>query len=264
MDDLPENGLTMPAVFIGHGSPMNAVEDNPFSLEWVSIGKTLPRPDAILCISAHWETMGTHVTAAENPVTIHDFWGFPETLNSMNYPATGQPHLAELLRHNIQGSVVNLDKHRGLDHGAWSVLHRMFPKADIPVVQLSLDTRRGLEFHYRLGKELGFLRKRGILILGSGNLVHNPGLITLQDAPFEWAARVDALLSKRILEGAHDDLMKVEQLDPGTKLAIPTYEHYLPLLYILAVQNPKEKVQFFREGFTFGSISMRSLVVGGL
>lgn len=253
---------TMPALFVGHGSPMNAVEDNEFSRAWIEVGERLPQPKAILCISAHWETMGTYVTAMENPKTIHDFYGFPPKLYQQRYPAPGSPELAALVRQTIQSADVQLDFEWGVDHGAWSVLMRMFPKADIPVVQLSLDRTQPPAVHYELGKSLRPLRDQGILIIGSGNMVHNLGIMTWEDRAYGWADEFDQILKRRIETGDHQAIVNYHQLGRAAQLAIPTNEHFLPLLYVLGLQDDGEQVNFFAEKVTFGSISMRGLKIG--
>jgi 4,5-DOPA dioxygenase extradiol len=249
----------MPALFVGHGSPMNAIEDNEFSRAWAEVGKALPRPNAILCVSAHWETAGTQVTAMEHPKTIHDFGGFPRELYEMQYPAPGSPELARLIQGTVQKAQVRLDQDWGLDHGTWSVLCRMFPDADIPVVQLSLDRTQEPAFHYALGKELRVLRNKGILIVGSGNMVHNLRMMAWQDEAYDWAIEFDETLKQLILSGDHDSIIHYQNLGKATRLAVPTNEHYLPLLYILAVQDEQEPVRFFTDRMSLGSLSMRSL-----
>jgi 4,5-DOPA dioxygenase extradiol len=258
----PAADRQMPALFIGHGSPMNAVEDNEFSRSWVEVGRSLPRPSAILCISAHWETAGTLVTAMDQPRTIHDFGGFPRALYETVYPAPGSPELAQLIRDTVKKTTVGLDQGWGLDHGAWSILCRLFPEADIPVVQLSLDRTREPDFHYKLARELRTLRHRGVLIVGSGNLVHNLRLAVFRDEKYDWAVEFDQAVKRLIESRDHDALIRYRDLGPAARLAVPTNEHYLPLLYVLAGQGETEPVRFFAEGVTLGSISMRSLLIG--
>ena len=245
--------VRMPALFVGHGSPTNAIEDSEFSRAWAETGGALPAPRAILCISAHWETAGTYVTATEKPETIHDFSGFPRPLYEMRYPAPGSPSLAQRVRALVRTTDVHLDRAWGLDHGAWSVLCRMFPAADVPVVQLSLDRTQGTAFHYGLGRELTALREEGVLLLGSGNVVHNLALMRWADTAYDWAEEFDATLKRLILAGDHDSLGRAAQL------AVPTAEHFLPLLYILAARGKHDRVSFFAEKVTLGSISMRSM-----
>lgn len=251
----------MPVLFVGHGSPMNAIEDNEFSKAWAQVGKTLPRPNAILCISAHWETAGTLVTGMEHPKTIHDFGGFPPELYAMQYAAPGSPDLARLAQETVQKTRVRLDQSWGLDHGTWSVLCRMFPQADIPVIQLSLDRTQAPDFHYLLGKELHALRHKGVLIVGSGNIVHNLRVITFQPKAYDWAIEFDETVKHLIVSGDHDSIRNYQQLGQAARLAVPTNEHYLPLLYILALQDSQEQVHFFADRVTLGSISMRSLLI---
>jgi 4,5-DOPA dioxygenase extradiol len=249
----------MPVLFVGHGSPMNAIEDNEFSRAWVKAGKALPKPNAILSISAHWETSGTLVTAMERPKTIYDFYGFPESLYEVKYPAPGSVELARLVHETVQKTQVRLDQAWGLDHGTWIVLRRMFPKADIPVVQLSLDRTQPPAFHYALGKELRPLRNKGIFIVGSGNIVHNLGMMIWQGKAYDWATEFDETVKQLILSGNHASIIRYQDLGKAANLSIPTNEHYLPLLYALALQDKQEQVRFFAEGVTFGSVSMRSL-----
>lgn len=253
--------MKMPLVFVGHGNPMNAIEDNEFSRAWARLGRELPRPRAILCVSAHWETDETCVTSAQRPETIHDFSGFPAELNHMEYPAPGSPALARKVMDSTRYARIRHDRSWGLDHGAWSVLCRMYPLADIPVVQLSLDAGAPPYFHYELGRELAPLRKEGVLILGSGNMVHNLGVMAWQEDGFDWAVECDAAMARCIEAGDHDALVEYEGL-PHARQAIPTEEHYLPLLYVLGAKDPGEGVTFFNERVTLGSISMRGLRIG--
>lgn len=253
--------MKMPLVFVGHGNPMNAIEDNEFSLAWARLGRELPRPRAILCVSAHWETDGTCVTSAQLPETVHDFSGFPAELNHLQYPAPGSPALARKVMDSTRYARIRHDRSWGLDHGAWSVLCRMYPRADIPVVQLSLDAGAPPYFHYELGRELAPLRKEGVLILGSGNMVHNLGIMAWQQDGFDWAVESDAAMARCIEAGDHDALVEYEGL-PYARQAIPSEEHFLPLLYVLGAKDPGEGVTFFNERVTLGSISMRGLRIG--
>ena len=252
----------LPTLFVGHGSPMNAIEDNEFSRAWAEAGQVLPRPRAILCVSAHWETAGTQVTAMERPKTIYDFYGFPQPLYEMRYPAPGSPGLAHLIQNTVRKKEVRLDSEWGFDHGAWSVLRRMFLKADIPVVQLSLDRTREPAFHYELAKELRPLRNKGVLIVGSGNIVHNLRTVVWQDQAYDWAIEFDATMKQLILSADHDAIIHYPKLGQAARLSVPTDEHFLPLLYILALQDQAEAVEFFTDKVTFGSLSMRSLKIG--
>jgi len=262
---MTKNFLVMPALFVGHGNPMNAIEETEYVAAWQGMAVNIPRPKAILCISAHWETEGTFATAMERPKTIHDFYGFPDALYQVQYPAPGSPELAERVRSLVTSTAVRLDAGYswGIDHGAWSVLCRMYPASDIPVIQLSLDRTQHPRFHYELGRELAPLRQEGVLIVGSGNIVHNLRLLQWHAAePFPWAAEFDRLAGELILGGEHDRLVAYPSLGEAARLSIPTPEHYLPLLYILALQQPGEPVSFFAEGLPLGSISMRSVRIG--
>jgi 4,5-DOPA dioxygenase extradiol len=260
--EAPDSGITMPALFVGHGSPTNAIEDNEFSRAWIEAAKSLPRPRTILCISAHWETVGTQVTAMDRPKTIHDFSGFPPPLYAKKYPAPGAPDLARLAQNAMRKTQVALDFEWGLDHGAWSVLCRMFPQADIPVIQLSLDRAQEPAYHYELGRELQGLRRKGVLIVGSGNMVHNLRQVVWQDTAYDWALEFDAKMKHLIEAGDHDAIIRYPKLGQMARLAVPTNEHYLPLLYVLALQGKSDEVSFFAEKVTLGSMSMRSVRVG--
>lgn len=257
-DELPA-GDRMPVMFIGHGSPMNAIEDNEFSRAWRQQGSTLPAPKAILCISAHWQTKGTKVTAMNSPRTIHDFYGFPPELNKKEYPAPGTPEFAKQTAQLIHSTNVEQDSEWGLDHGTWSVLSRMYPEAKIPVYQLSLDYSLSPEWHYALAAELSELRKRGVLIIGSGNIVHNLGMMKWTNEAFDWAIEFDQLVKDKILKGDYQSLVRYDKLGEPAKLSIPTNEHYLPMLYILALKDKKDELSFFAEKTLMGSVSMRSL-----
>jgi 4,5-DOPA dioxygenase extradiol len=253
---------TMPVLFMGHGSPMNAIETNSFSRTWLEMGKKITPPRLILCISAHWETRGTFITAMEKPKTIHDFGGFPQALFDAQYPAPGAPAFAKELA--ATKSNLQLDHEWGLDHGAWSILKQMFPAANIPVVQLSLDYTQGPAFHYQLGKELAHLRKKGVLIIGSGNMIHNLGMLNWNqpDSGFDWARQLNQKLKTAIADGQHTALQQYQKLDPAMKLAAPSPEHYLPLLYILGLQAKNENPRFFNDSLQMGSISMTSVAFG--
>jgi 4,5-DOPA dioxygenase extradiol len=252
----------MPVLFVGHGSPMNAIEDNEFSQAWIEAAKKLPLPKAILCVSAHWETRGSQVTAMEKPQTIHDFYGFPRPLFEKQYPAPGSPQLAKRVGELITTSKVTLDQSWGLDHGTWSVLCRMFPNADIPVVQLSLDRSQDAAFNYALGRQLQQLRDEGVLIVGSGNIVHNLGVVVFEDKAYDWAIEFDEKVKQWILAGEHDPIIHYENQGRSALLSINSAEHYLPLLYILALQQPGEPVSFFADKVWGGSLSMRCVRIG--
>jgi 4,5-DOPA dioxygenase extradiol len=266
----PVSPELMPVLFVGHGSPMNAIEDNPFSQSWRAMGQKLPRPQAILCISAHWETRGTWVTAMDQPRTIHDFGGFPPELYQAQYPAPGSRWLAEETKAAVHKVEVDLDQQWGLDHGCWSVLKQMYPQADLPVVQLSLDHFKPGPFHYDLAKELAPLRRQGVLIVASGNMVHNLGRVVIRsgnfsdfNAPFglDWAIQANDLLKKLINEKRHAELANYLTLGAAVQLAVPTPEHYLPLLYALALQQENETVTYFNDVPVGGSLTMTSLVI---
>lgn len=255
--------LRMPVIFVGHGSPMNGIEDNAFSRGWKTLGDSLPRPLAILAISAHWLTEGTFVHVAEKPKTIHDFWGFPKELYDLTYPCPGTPVYAKAAQALIATTRVETDLDWGIDHGTWIVLHRMFPEADIPVFQMSIDMSKSAQFHYELGRELAALREKGVLIMGSGNIVHNLGRINFnEDASiFDWAAEFDETAKALIAKGDHAALIDHEALGHAAALAIPIPDHYWPLLYTLGLQAKNEEVSFPIEGITHGSISMRSVLI---
>jgi 4,5-DOPA dioxygenase extradiol len=252
----------MPVIFVGHGSPMNAIEDNEFSRAWAAAAEQLPRPRAVLCVSAHWETRGVMVTAMEKPRTIHDFYGFPEELFAVEYPASGSPQIVEAVRAAARSAEVSPDLKWGLDHGAWSVLSRMYPRADVPVVQLSLDRTRSMEFHYELGRELGKLREEGILIVGSGNIVHNLALADFSAPAYDWAQSFDDKVQRWISEGDHTKIIGWREQGREAELSINSAEHYKPLLYVLGMQRENETVSFFAESVMAGSLSMRSVRIG--
>lgn len=253
--------MIMPTVFVGHGNPMNAIQDNEYRQAWTKLGQTLPRPKSILCVSAHWESRGAvAATAMEKPETIHDFGGFPQALFDVQYPAPGSPALAE--RATKLAPDVMLDDQWGLDHGTWSVLVAMYPKADIPVVQLSLDTSKRGTWHLELAQKLAPLREEGVLVIGSGNIVHNLALFSFRKkAAHDWAARFDAKVKDLIREEDHLALADYEALGPDAALSVPTPEHYFPLLYPLGLRRKGEKVSFFNEEVET-AISMTGVVVG--
>ena len=255
----------MPVLFFGHGSPMNAIDENEFVRGWRTIGQTLPKPNAILCVSAHWETKGTFVTAMEHPPTIHDFGGFPQALFDVQYPAPGSPLLARTTKDTVKKTIVELDEKWGLDHGAWSVIKRLYPNHDVPVIQLSLDYRQSPHYHYDLAKELASLRKKGVLIIGSGNMVHNLPKMDWgsPDKGYDWAMEANANFKKMISGKEHRQLINYQDLGKAISLSVPTPEHYLPLLYILALQEKNEELSFFNDKTIMGSISMTSLKIGG-
>jgi 4,5-DOPA dioxygenase extradiol len=254
----------MPAVFIGHGNPMNALQSNVWTEAWSSLGKSIPKPKAILCISAHWYLPATLVTAMGQPRTIHDFGGFPRELYEVQYPAPGDPQLAKRVSDLLAPVPVGLDYRWGLDHGTWSVLCHVFPEADVPVVQLSIDETQPLEFHYETAKRLSSLRDEGVLIMGSGNLVHNLhtyawGCHNVE--PFDWAIRFEERARGLLLQGNHEPLIAYESLRKDAILSAPTPDHYLPMLYVLAVRRTHDEVIFPVQGFDGGSVSMLSFVL---
>ncbi len=256
----------MPVLFLGHGSPMNAIEENEFVAGFRNIGKTLPKPNAILCVSAHWETRGTYVTAMQNPLTIHDFGGFPQALFDVQYPAPGSPDLAREIKTLIKKTDVGLDEKWGLDHGAWSVIKHLYPHADIPVIQMSLDYYQNAQYHYELAKGLASLRKKGVLIIGSGNMVHNLGLaawdkLNADEFGFDWTIEANEKMKKYILSNDHKQLINFKSQGKAFDLAIPTPEHYLPLLYSLALKEENEKVSLFNDKAIAGSLTMTSLKI---
>jgi 4,5-DOPA dioxygenase extradiol len=261
------NSEKFPVLFVGHGSPMNAIEENEFVAGWRNVGKTIPRPNAILCVSAHWETRGTFVTAMEKPKTIHDFGGFPAELFEVQYPAPGSPELAKETKGLLKKTEVGLDEKWGLDHGCWSVVKHLYPDADIPVIQLSLDYFQSPQYHYDLSKELSSLRKKGVLIIGSGNMVHNLRMVSWEkiDEPgygFDWAIEANEKMKKFILSNEHKSLIGYKQQGVAFNLAIPTPDHFLPLLYSLALKEENEKIEVFNDKAVGGSLTMTSIKIG--
>jgi len=256
----------MPVLFVGHGSPMNAIEENEFVQGWRDVAKTIPKPKAILCVSAHWETRGTSVTVMEKPPTIHDFGGFPQELFEVQYPAPGSPELAKEIKRLIKKTEIGLDEKWGFDHGCWSVLVRMFPAANIPVVQLSLDYSQPSQYHYQLAKEFSPFRKKGILIIGSGNMVHNLRLIDWDKMSepgfgYDWVIEASEKMKKFILSNDHQSLINYRVQGKAFNLAIPTPEHFLPLLYALALKEENEKIEFFNDTPVMGSLTMTSMKI---
>ena len=255
----------MPAIFFGHGNPLNALARNDYTNRWAAIGASIPKPKAVLCVSAHWYLPGTAVTAMPSPRTIHDFGGFPRELYDVQYPAPGSPELAKRVQELLAPIPVALDQSWGLDHGTWSVLCHVFPHADIPIVQLSIDETREPQFHYEVGKQLAPLRDEGVLVVGSGNIVHNLHTYAWgkhEVEPFDWAVRFETLARKLLLEGEDGPLVNYDSLGRDALLSAPTPDHYLPLLYVIASRRPGEEVTFPVEGFDGGSISMLTVQVG--
>lgn len=261
---LNEEDHLMPLFFIGHGSPMNGIEYNAFSQEWKKKAESMPIPKAIICISAHWLTRGTFITAMDHPKTIHDFGGFPDELYKVEYNAPGDLELAKETSTLIKKTKVNLDHDWGLDHGTWTVVRHMYPQANIPVLQLSIDYYQPAQYHYELAKELSALRKKGILIIGSGNMVHNLGMLSFEkgfinEYGYDWAIEMNQIFKQKILQQDHKALIQYESLNAASKLAIPSPDHYLPLIYTLGLQNKKDKISFFNDVALAGSITMTSV-----
>lgn len=257
----------MPVLFLGHGSPMNAIEENEFVKGFRDTGKTIARPQAILCISAHWETNGSFVTAMEHPPTIHDFGGFPQALYDVQYPAPGSPALAKETAELVKKTTVGLDQKWGLDHGAWSVIKHLYPAADVPVIQMSLDYTKPPQYHYELAKELAALRSKGVLIIGSGNMVHNLRMLAwdkmdADNYAYDWAMEASTKMKQYILNGQHDLLMNYRSQGRSFELAIPTPDHFLPLLYTLALKDEIEPVSLFNDKAVAGSLTMTSVHIG--
>lgn len=264
---LKEQDQTMPVLFMGHGSPMNAIEDNDFSRRWAAIGKAIPKPAAVLCVSAHWLTRGTKITAMNKPKTIHDFGGFPKALFDVQYPAPGDPALAQETAGLIKKTPLGLDHEWGLDHGTWSVVKHMYPDADIPVLQLSIDYTQDMQFHYDLARELSALRKKGVLIIGSGNMVHNLGMVAWDKLSennygYDWAIEMNSTFKKLISEGNHKALIAYEKLGKAALLSIPTPDHYIPLIYTLGLQEKNDVPVFFNDNLVGGSLTMTSVQFG--
>jgi 4,5-DOPA dioxygenase extradiol len=254
----------MPALFIGHGSPMNAITDNSFHKSWQELGKTLPRPKAILSISAHWLTKGTKVTTMAQPKTIHDFGGFPKALFDQQYPAPGAPQTAQDTIQMVHHTPITGDDTWGLDHGTWSVLLPMYPAADIPVYQLGLDYNQPMSYHYEIGQQLLQLRQKGVLVIGSGNLVHNLQALKWEgdNKVYDWAQEFDATFTKWMDAGDHASLLNYQKIMGNlATMAHPTYDHLLPLYYILGLQQKGEAITYFNQEFDMASISMRSMII---
>lgn len=255
----------MPVLFIGHGSPMNGIEINEFSSKWIAIAKDIPTPQAVLVISAHWFTRGTRITAMDFPPTIHDFGGFPQSLFEVQYPAPGNPTLALETSNLVTSTSMILDHDWGLDHGAWTVVRHMYPAANIPVLQLSIDYTKDANYHYELAKELTSLRKKGVLILSSGNMVHNLRMISWQmmnGGGYDWALEASEKFKAAIFNKDHQSLINYKSMGSEVMLAIPTPEHYLPLLYTIGLQNDSEQAHLFNDKAVGGSLTMTSVKIG--
>ncbi|NCT95052.1 MAG: 4,5-DOPA dioxygenase extradiol [Chitinophagaceae bacterium] len=266
-DGLETTESLMPVLFIGHGSPMNGIEDTAFSRRWTKMATEIPEPKAVLVVSAHWFTKGTRITAMDFPPTIHDFGGFPQALYDVQYPAPGNPVLAGETASLLAPVAVELSHDWGLDHGAWTVVRHMYPKANIPVLQLSIDYTKGAQYHYDLARELYALRKKGVLIIGSGNMVHNLRMVAwdklaLGAYAYDWAAEMNTRFKHLISKGDHKALINYPQLGKEALLAIPTPEHYLPLLYTLGAGKSNEPISFFNDTAVGGSLTMTSVRVG--
>jgi len=266
MTESKENRNRMPVLFVGHGSPMYAIEENEFVQTWRNLGEELPKPKAIIAVSAHWETRGTQVTAMQNPQTIHDFGGFPRELYDVQYPAPGNPELAKQTIETIKGTSVLADEKWGLDHGTWSVIRRIYPKADIPIIQLSLDYHKTPQQHYELAKELATFREKGVMIVGSGNIVHNLRQVAWdrsddEEYGHDWAIEANELVKKLILKNDHKALIDYKSLGSAVQLAAPTPDHFLPLLYALALKRDDEEVSFFNDKAVMGSLTMTSVKI---
>ncbi|MDO1449196.1 4,5-DOPA dioxygenase extradiol [Rhodocytophaga aerolata] len=265
--ELKEQEELMPVLFVGHGSPMNGIEDTQFSRRWTQMAKEIPTPTAVLVVSAHWFTKGTKITAMDFPQTIHDFGGFPKELFAVQYPAPGHPALAKETAQLLHSAHVELDHDWGLDHGTWTIVRHMYPEAKIPVLQLSIDFTKGPQYHYELAKELYALRKKGVLIMGSGNMVHNLRMVAwdrLNDSNYgyDWAVNINNKFKELITAGDHKPLIEYSSLGKEALLAIPTPEHYLPLMYTLGLKNAKDKVSFFNDKAVGGSLTMTSIKIG--
>ena len=256
----------MPVLFLGHGSPMNAIEENEFVANFRRLGNEMVRPNAILCISAHWETNGTYVTAMQNPPTIHDFGGFPQKLFEVQYPAPGSPQLAKQTKAIITKTNVGLDDKWGLDHGAWSVIKHLYPNADIPVIQMSIDYTQPAKYHYELAKELNSLRTKGVLIVGSGNMVHNLRMVSWKRLnevyAYDWTIEANEKMKNFIVNEDHKSLMNFKSQGKAFELAIPTPEHYMPLIYTLALKTKNEEITIFNDKPVGGSLTMTSVKIG--
>lgn len=263
--NLKKQDRLMPVLFIGHGSPMNGIEHNQFSENWANLAKEIPLPTAILVVSAHWLSRGTKITAMDFPETIHDFGGFPQELFNVQYPAPGNPQLAQETASIIKSTNVELNHDWGLDHGAWTVIRNMYPDAKIPVLQLSIDYTKGPQFHYELAKELSSLRYKGVLIMGSGNMVHNLRMGSFDkidtEFGFDWAIEMNEIFKNNIINRNHQALINYESLGTAAKLAVPTPDHYYPLLYSLGLQVKNEEVYIFNDKLIAGSLTMTSLVI---
>ena len=259
-----ENKTLMPVLFIGHGSPMNAIEKNEFSNKWANIAKDLPRPKLVLCISAHWQTKGSYVTGMQSPKTIHDFYGFPPELSNMIYPANGDVLFADKV--TSERIDINNDQDWGLDHGTWSILCHMYPDADIPIVQLSIDHTKSLREHFEFAKTLEALRENGVLIVGSGNVVHNLRMMYMNsedindELGYDWALEINNIVKDKVQNRNFEDLLSLKEIHPRIQLGVPTLEHYIPLLYVLGMSRKSDRIDIFNDKVIAGSLSMTSFI----
>jgi 4,5-DOPA dioxygenase extradiol len=263
-DDLPSDEM-QPALFLGHGSPMNALANNTFSQSLNALGTSLKKPKAVLIVSAHWLTRGTFVSTAVKPETIYDFGGFPPALSQVVYPAPGAPEQAKLVKQTVVGTFVGEDPNMGLDHGAWSVIKHVWPDASVPVFQMSIDWFKSPQWHYELAQELKALRKKGIMIITSGNITHNLGNVVWNDenaAPVDWAAEFDSLVKKNLDSRNDPSIIAYENFGNSARIAVPSNDHYLPLLYTLGATDKNENLKYIYEGFQYGTISMRCVQIG--
>ncbi|MGV3631470.1 MAG: 4,5-DOPA dioxygenase extradiol [Bacteroidota bacterium] len=265
--DGKETDSTMPVLFIGHGSPMNALESNIYTQNWKKIAGEIEKPKAIICISAHWLTKGSFITAVDNPLTIHDFGGFPDELFAAQYPAPGLPGLAKETQSLFPENLLHLDMEWGLDHGTWSILKQMYPLADVPVLQLSIDYDRPASYHFELAQYLQMLRKKGVLIIGSGNMVHNLGMVawdklSQENYGYDWAIEANELFKKNILDRSFNAFFDYKKLGQSIQLSVPTPDHFYPLMYTLGLIGEKEEITLFNDYTMGGSLSMTSVKAG--
>jgi 4,5-DOPA dioxygenase extradiol len=267
IDGLPEQEYVMPVLFIGHGSPMNGIQDNGFSRGWSAMAAQIPVPAAVLVVSAHWLSRGTRITAMDFPETIHDFGGFPQALFDVQYPAPGMPSLARETAALFHSTQVELDHDWGLDHGTWTVVRHMYPQANVPVLQLSIDYTKGPAYHFELAKELSALRKKGVLIIGSGNMVHNLRMVAWDkmDEPeygYDWALNINDKFKGLITDQHYEPLFNYQSLGTDALMAIPTPEHYMPLMYTLGLRTAADDLSFFNDKAVAGSLTMTSVKIG--
>ncbi len=266
-DEKERGNEIFPTLFVGHGSPMNAIEQNEFTLQWKKITLNFDKPKAIICISAHWLTKGTFVTSMERPKTIHDFGGFPQQLFDVEYPAVGSPDVAHWAKEAVSSASIQDNYEWGLDHGTWSILKNMYPEADIPVIQLSIDYTKPLSYHFQLAQELKSLRKKGILIIGSGNMVHNLGMVAWDkiNTPgfgYDWVLEIDSIFKDKISNRDFQSLINWSDLHKQISLAVPTLDHYIPLIYSVGLSEKQDEVAFFNDKAVAGSLTMTSVQFG--